>query len=587
MSDDLPGQIDSHNPVGNDERLLLSRLRDMRQEAERHKDEVMTRTDNLTEEDDLKLYRGEVGPKDRLFDANFVQAFIDRMVAGLTDNRPTMRIEHRKLGLKNVARVLEKTITGVWQESDLQRQTFKMCYNAAINRSAGLYTGYDSLEDEIFVEVLRKDQVLVDPLTVEAGFFDRAEYLFIKRVRPVSDLKRRFPGRATLIQADAPVSTPQSGRREVDSPLPDLLKRKRDKDLKFARKGAVDRAIVWEGFVQDRQLSPSGEVLFPTYRHLIFTDDVVLSDGPLEFWDGRIPIDWFDWGVDPEHPWGWSEPMRLRRLQTSFNMLVGGLIENQILTNFISIILDDNVLDSKQMKQLSKVRNSLILRKSGGPNKQIQMQPPPTFGSDKVQIGRMLFTFAQLLCGITDVTLGENPGSLQSGQAIEGLQEGANLMTRARASRLEDFFTRVGNKLVSRIFQFVTADRVFQIMGPTGDALEYAFQRNQLFLNDDGNPLTDKERKDVFRFLRFSVLPGSSAPGSRMHRAQLAMQLNALGLASGKYVLEAADFPDPDGMINEAKAWMAERAAMMPQDDLGKGAARTAANRALSTGGGR
>ena len=584
---DLPPQILPSNPIGADEHRLLDRLRDLRQEAERWKEDVLTRADELTEDDDLKLYRGEVGPKDRLFDANFVQAFIDRMSASLTDNRPILRVEHRKVGMKKTAEVLEKVITAVWQESDLQRQTFKMVHNAAISRSAGLYTGYDPINDEIFFEVLRKDQVLVDPLTVEAGFFDRAEYVFIKRVRPVSELKQRFPGRGALVVADAPVGTPQSARREVDSPLPDLLKRKRERDATATRKGAIARAVVWEAFIQDRQLSPDGMLLFPHGRHLIFTDDVVLSDGPNPFWDGLIPVDWFDWGVDPEHPWGWSETMRLRRLQTSFNMLAGGLVENQILTNFITVLMDADVLDSKQMKQLNKIRSSLILRKQGGPNKMLSIEPPKPFGADKVQIARMIFSFAQLLCGITDVTLGENPGSLQSGQAVEGLQEGANLMTRARASRLEDLFTRVGNKIIARIFQFMTSDRIFQIMGPTGEALDYAFKRNELFLNDAGQPLTDQERQDVFRYTRFSVLPGSSAPGSRLHRAQMAMQLNALGLVSGRYVLQAADFQDPDGMMKEAEEWMAKRAAHMPQDTLSQGAARTAANQALSTGGGR
>jgi hypothetical protein len=155
--------------------------------------------------------------------------------------------------------------------------------------------------------------------------------------------------------------------------------------------------------------------------------------------------------------------------------------------------------------------------------------------------------------GVTDVTLGETPGSLQSGLAIEGLQEGANLMTRARASRLEDLLSRVGQKLVARILQFVTADRVFSVMGPSGEAVEYALARSELFLDDKGHPVTAEQRREFFRYLRFTVDPGSSAPGTRIRRAEMMMRLNAIGAASRKMVLQAADFPDPDYMLKEAE----------------------------------
>jgi hypothetical protein len=133
------------------------------------------------------------------------------------------------------------------------------------------------------------------------------------------------------------------------------------------------------------------------------------------------------------------------------------------------------------------------------------------------------------------------------------LQEGANLMTRARASRLEDFFSRVGNKIISRILQYVTSDRVFSFIGPSGEAFEYALKRQELFIDDDGKPLDPKQRNEVFKYLRFSVLPGSSAPGTRARRAEMMTRLQAIGAASRKMVLQAADFADPDQMLKEAE----------------------------------
>lgn len=550
MADYSP-QIDTTLPgTSEDEKVLLRKLSNLRDEAEEAKKRVLKRPDSSSEEDDLKLYRGEVGPKDRFFDGNFVQAFIDRMVAQLTDNRPTLRVEHRKVGLKVMAKVLEKAIHAVWQESDLQRQAYKMCHNAAVKRSSGIYTGYDPTMDDIYFEVLTQDQVFGDPIVTEAGLLDRGEYVFIKRVKPTSELKMRFPGRGAQVKSDSALIQPGRGARAVDSPVTDLVKSGSGGVKSIA--DAVPRAEVWEGFIKDRQQDLSGKFLFPTYRHIIHTKEIVLSDTPLAYWDGRIPIDWFDWAVDPEHPWGISAPSLMRRLQLSFNQVMDGTVENTLISNFISIIGDYDAIDAARWKDLQKIRSTIILRKTGQ-NKTINMIPPPVYGADKVMLAKQLFTFAQLLCGVTDVTLGESPGSLQSGVAVEGLQESANLMTRARASRLEDFFTRVGNKAIARILQFMTSDRVFSFLGPTGEAFEYAVKRGEMFTHDDGKPLSDADRRDVFKYMRFSVLPGSSAPGTRARRAEMMTKLNAIGAASRKMVLQAADFPDPDQMLKEAE----------------------------------
>lgn len=549
MSDDYSPPINTNvAQQGSDEQRLLKRLQELRTEAEESKKQALTRSDKLTDEDDLKLYRGEVGPKDRFCDGNFVQAFVDRAVAQLTDNRPILRVEHRKAGLKTMARTLEKAISAVWQESDLQRQAFKMCHNAAIQRSAGIYTGYDPTTDDIYFEVLKQDQLLVDPTVSEAGLIDRGEYLFIKRIKPLSDLRLRFPGRGAQVRSDTSLINVGRGMSMVESPVTELVKTGTKKSA-----DAIPRAEVWEAFIKDRQQAVDGKRLFPTYRHIIHTKDVILADTPLTYWDATIPVDWFDWAVDPVHPWGLSAPSLIRRLQLSFNQILDGTVENTLISNFIAVIGDYDAIDGKRWNELQKIRSSIILRKTGQ-NKNITIQAPPVYGMDKMQLAKTLFTFAQLLFGVTDVTLGEAPGSLQSGIALEGLQESANLMTRARASRLEDFFSRIGNKAIARILQFVTSDRVFSFLGPTGEALAYALNRQELFIDDEKKPLSDDMRRQVFKYLRFSVLPGSSAPGTRQRRAELMTNLQKIGCASRKMVLQAADFQDADGMLAEAEA---------------------------------
>jgi hypothetical protein len=529
-------------------------------EAKRAKDHWVKQEDI---DRDLKLYRGQVGPPNREphFKANFVEAFIDRMTAQLTDNRPIIRVESRKDGLKGVADVANKVVRAIWDDEDVQRQTFKMCHNAAVTRSSGFYTGYDPLLDQVVLELVPISQVWIDPAVSEAARVSKhAEYVIIERIRSLEEVKARFGRRADGLTADSDIDVVPQERRSVASPLTDIVFGRR------LRGGmGVPRIKLREHLLRDWAVSTeNGSVRLsnPGGRILIRSKDRLLYAGPNPYWDSEFCLDWFDWRVDPQHPWGASEPDRLRHLQISFNEIMDGLVENQLLSNFLALVADFDAFSPETWTKLQQISSSLILRKQNR-NASAVLTPPPTFGADKIALARQLFTFAQLLTGVTDVTLGESPGSLQSGVALEGLQEGANLMTRSRASRLEDFFARIGQKLLARIFQFMTSDRVVSLVGPTGAALEYAIKRQEFFTRDDGNAIPEHERRQVFRDLRFVVSPGSSAIGSRVRRVEATLKLKEAGVASSLDVLQAGDFPEPEGMIERAKKELMEMAPVL------------------------
>lgn len=554
----LNGQSRRQSP---EEQQLLKRLDQLYDEGKQERDRWRPKADL---DRDLKLYRGQTGPKNRdpYFAGNFIEAFVNRMVDGLTDTRPVLRVEPRKSGLRNVARIAGKVALATWDDADMQRQAYKMAHKSCINSSAGLYTGYDPETDEIVLEVLGLQQVVMDPTVAEAARLKKAEYLFIDRAKALDELRYKFPGRGAEIKADATVGmTPEDQRkRTVAGPLDQILKGDYGGD-------ALGRAKVQECFLMDRQKDPAtGSLMFPGGRRIIRTQDLILWDGPVPYWDGVWPVDWFDWVVDPEHPWGRSEPARLMYLQLAFNQIMDGLVENQLLSNFITVVADFDAVDDSTWKKLQNISSSLIIRKKNRNATFTGPTAPQPFGADKIALARFIFTVAQLITGVTDVTMGETPGSLQSGAAIEGLQEGAHLGTRSRASRLEDFYCRVGQKLLARIFQFKTADQVIHLAGPTADSVEYAIARQDFFLNDEKQSLIEavtveeqyQKRREVFRSLAFRVAPGSSSASSRVRRAQLMLDLVKIGAASRKHLLQAADIPEPDEMLKEAKAEYAE-----------------------------
>lgn len=571
-----PDRIDvaARRPTG-DEADFLAYLDRLHDEGERARDHWAP-PDALREH--FALLRGEVGPKKRFFSLNFIDAFIDRMVAQLTDNRPILRINSRKAGLRGVARALDRAIRTLWDEADVQRQTFVMAHLAAVMGSAGLYVAYDPSNDEIVLETVRLDQVVIDPKAREAARIgSTADYLMIERIVSLDELRMRFPGRGGSVEPDAHLSDihPVKQGQAMESPLLDVARR--DDERPGA---AVPRALVTEIWTRDWRKTASGDLMFPGGRLTFRTRDLILWDGPNPYWDGRWPLDWYDWGTDPQHLWGRSEVAGLRHLQLPFNQLLDGLVRNQLLTNIVTLIAEWDAFPPEVWRKLQQLEDTLILRKQNR-NATPQLQMPPTFGTDKLAIARQLFTFGQLRTGVTDVTLGETPGSLQSGLAIEGLQEGANLMTRARASRLEDLYARIGQKLIARVFQFYTLDRMAGLLGPTMDAEEYGRKRQELFFQRTATglePTSPEQRRRALNDFRLSVAPGSSAPGTRQRRAQLMLELHAAGLASGLDALEAADFPEPREMLERAQAEQALRAQANippPPPPSGRGGRRT------------
>ena len=566
MASLFPDRVDTRKAPDAVEERLLRRLDDIEDEGRLVRDKWAPPSDI---DADLLLFRTGGGPTGKkYFSVNFIEAFIDRMVAQLTDNRPFIRIEPRKAGLHDVTSGLDRVAKVIWEEADMQRQAFKMAHLAATTRSAGLHTSYDPSTDEIVLEPIRLDQVSFDPKIQEAARISRGDYLMIRRIMSTDELVVRFPGRGASVEPDAALSDmrpSESGsndsvlgglRRVITSPIGGLLGR-------TDRRVSIPRAEITECWVRDWHKTSGGDLMFPGGRLLLRSKDLILWDGPNPYWDGRWPLDWYDWGVDPKHPWGRSEPDRLRHIQLPFNQLMDGLVRNQLLSNVLGLVADYDAFPPEMWKKLQKLDDTMILRKQNR-NAAVTVVPPPTFGADKLNIAKQMFTLAQMLTGVTDVTLGESPGSLQSGLAVEGLQEGANLMTRSRASRLEDLYERVGQKLVARIFQFHTTDRMAGLLGPTKAAEEYGRKRQEMMFEPDASgkpqPTSYDARVRSLHDFRFTIAPGSSAAGSRVARARLMMELAAAGFAAGEDVLAAADVPEPKEMMARASAEAALRA---------------------------
>jgi len=157
-----------------------------------------------------------------------------------------------------------------------------------------------------------------------------------------------------------------------------------------------------------------------------------------------------------------------------------------------------------------------------------------------------------ILSGNTDTQT--DPKNLAQGSsAYEGLQAAKQVLIRLVARRFESVLERLGQKLISRILQFHTSDRILFQQGPTHEWIAYTFSRQQLLTDDKGEMRSVDDRQKMYRDYKFLVTPNSSLALTRAQRTMAAMQLRAAtGFApSVKRILTEADLGDPSEMMRE------------------------------------
>jgi hypothetical protein len=170
----------------------------------------------------------------------------------------------------------------------------------------------------------------------------------------------------------------------------------------------------------------------------------------------------------------------------------------------------------------------------------------------------------ETLTGLVDVTQGRRPVGLVSSNAIEALNLAAQTLIRYQARKFEAFLERMGKRMIARVFQYYTTDRVMHYLGSDGAWKDWDFERRRMLEGSvDGRPF------DVFRdldLLSFMITPGSSMAISRLQKAQLSLSLFQLGLFPGHRVLRTLEVEDPKGTVNEARAEQ-----MMGMQNIGGG----------------
>ena len=511
-----------------------------------------------------------------IFGANLAGSLFERKVAALTESQPDIRVSARNPTYSGAAKVLTKTCQAIFAQNAFDSRVETAADFAGTFGFVGWNTAWDPTADfgdgDIVVRPLDPRRVAVDHRVTDPTEIDRwAQYARIDQPMPLDTIRQIWPGRGADVTAEADVSQSQSAQRSG------WLERVVRRPLRAqpSATGPYEWATVREYWVRSSQRHDDGTFLFPAGRVIHRAGDVVLDDKPNPYWDGGWGIDLWDWRVNFDSHMGRSDMEEVRKLQEGFTRVNDAVLKNIILSCAVTIIGDYNAL---QPGEWDKITNEAARILKTNPGRRLEFIPPTPIPAQYLEFARMLAALMETQLGVPAVMQGNRQPGVIATSAVEGLMTAAQTLIRAAARRLEYVIERIGVKLVSRILQFYTSDRVMLLQGPGSNWQEYTFRRAELLadtlppdaVDREGTPLTlEQFQRRFFTNFRFKVTPLSSLAQNRIQRALMAMNLYKAGLVKGDEVLRAAEWPDWEKAYVDAQ--QAISTGQQPPPDMGNG----------------
>lgn len=563
----------------------------------------------------LRIYRGKqtTPANNPFFQANLVGVEIDRKAATLAENKPEMRVTPRRDGIKDTAEILERVIKADWDEQNFSGTLENGALHMGIfgtmivgiqwDRSARY--GLGGLQ----VYLIDPRNFRMDPAIVEADRLDDAQYIIVDSLQPLSKIRREYPGKGSTVPEDPRSSLfpSDTGAKSVTSRAMNLLRNALSPGDRTG--GAIPRGYIREYWIADPTLDDSGNVVFPYGRQVIRGgNETILTDGPNPYFDGTWPFSMCNGKLDPDHPWGRSEAEGLRRLQESVNRIGHLFVDGTIRSGNPRVIMDSDALSADEKNKLSNVGAIMINKRFG---RDVRWDPPTPMPPHMLDFIRFTMQLFDVLTGMNDGSQMSGRTELRSGAMLEGLQTQAQVLVRQQARRVESFLERLGQKWISRIFQFYTDDRLLSWMEGQ-QFIKFAYERKSLvqelaieaakavaqrrekeaaaqqmmglpYAEPTGDAADRELRQQIeetlraaWRDFRFKIVPGSSLSGTKMQRAMVFGELAKNGLASPLRVLRELGVEDPEEEMSEAMQYMqARQDAGIPPPDQKPGRGKT------------
>lgn len=521
----------------------------------------------------MELARGHSwkGPSDPMFLFNVIGSSLEDFTGKLSETRPQTKVLPTREGLGGAAEIINNSISGIWDSQEIEYKTERL---AMFMEVAGVAFVGSPFNRSLLNGVGDADFVVKDPRmcgvdigVMETDKIDKGEYVIIEDLLPLDAQKFLYPGRASEMKPDERVSgfatTPaKSGRHLLRAAYQRLTK---GKDAE--KRSAIPKVILKEFYVQDRRKSMNdhgvvpmvhgitkpaeGGVPFPGGRRIIRQGNLILEDSFNPYWDGLYPMDMVSGKIDLESVWGPDVVQGIKRLQEAINRIGDAVVRTTVLNSVVRVIMDQDAVTPDQRNKISNEVGQFIEKRLG---RTLEFNVPPVLSNEVFGLAHQLIAMAREQVGVIRNPAMKDLPSIVTGPAIEGLQLMVETPIRTAARRIEALYQRVGQKFISRVFQFYTSDRLIQRVGPDKKWINFEFVRHKLIFNPKTNaPRTQEDIRKAYQDFRFTVDPGSSLAITRVQRVMSKSFFVEQGWLHPKEVLIEAGIENPEEKLKEAQ----------------------------------
>lgn len=553
-----------------------------------------------------EVYRGDNWDSKKegnpFFKTNLARAKLDRKAAKLTASKPIFGVLPHRSGMTNAARILQRTITALWDTLDMQMRIeqlsgFVRPFGCGFFKTVWDPRARNGLGDLVVAEIDPRC-IDIDPYTLRSYDLDRSLVVIHETSMPFSWLKTNFPRHANEVD-------------DMSAPPPSVADRGMGDGNRSSSSGELHTA--WgrylSGLRGSSQPSKGSPIPYVRVREFWYADPQEEDDKPLypngrvtylvgtgrkavivnpekeasknPFFDGMWPFDMYDARADIDHPWGSSQVEDIRRIEEAVNRS-GHMALRNLMKNVTRIVADSGALAPDYLKKLSDFGDIVINKMRGLDVNIVQSQNAVQESINLIQLALSLMDMQIGLGGDSPIS-GRGRVELRSPDLLYGLQQATDDIINLEARRLESFLERVGSKMISRIFQFYSSDRLIPYIGAKGIE-SYLFEvknlRQEIYsmavdavssklIDSEQGEESDRKKAKVVNFetvkmatqealkgahkeFDFKIVPLSSLATTRAARAKTMAEFQQQGALPMSMVMMEAGFENWEDLQEEA-----------------------------------
>lgn len=526
---------------------------------------------------------------------NFVFRSIQSTVPIQVDARPRFEYLPQEPADREVAEIVNEVAEADWIRHNWGEQLLEVVYDSNIYG-----TGCSEIEGEPNrINMESRDPVYCFPAPEARDTNRSCPYFVYAEPKDIHWIKKKFPDKAKFLKADvAQLVTNERTQNDVRFRSPADRNQVMEgstptdpanKDLALYKVLYLTPDFCSDDFdEQEREVidpatgnpkvnaetgAPEREYVqkakYPRGRRIITCAGILLEDGENPYDDGEIPFDRYVNYLMPREFWGMSEVEQLEGPQRIVNKIYSFILDAMTLMgNPIWMIpsgsgVDPDSLTNRPGLNVEFDGENPPVRQEG-----TQLQPYIMQMFDKVA------EVFDSIAGSQDITRGVQPTGVTAASAISSLQEAAQTRIRQKARNLDFYLQGVGQKYLSRMFQFYSAPQIVRLTGNEGASRYFRMQvvDAERTLEDGVTKVpgkrmkvtayTDAGQEDLANSKEYEikgkfdcrVVTGSSLPFARAEKEGKLQKLYELGIIDQEEVLKGSEFPNWEAVIDRMEA---------------------------------